>query len=69
MAEQKQLAELHDIAAKELIQLIELVVHAGPDDDHAKLVAAKRYVSAISNYGLTRTEHDDASRHDPDGLL
>ena len=42
---------------------------AGPDDDHAKLVAAKRYVSAISNYTLTRTEHDDASAHDPGGLL
>jgi hypothetical protein len=69
MAEQNELAELHDIAAKELIQLIELVLHAGPDDDHAKLVAARRYVSAISNYTLTRTEHDDASRHDPRGLL
>jgi hypothetical protein len=69
MAEQKQLAELHDIAAKELILLIELVLHAGPDDDHAKLAAAKRYVSAISKYGLTLTEHDDASRHDPEGLL
>lgn len=69
MAEQRQLAELHDIAAKELIQLIELVLHTGPDDDHAKLVAAKRYVSAISNYSLKRTEHDDASRHDPEGLL
>jgi hypothetical protein len=69
MAEQNELAELHDIAAKELIQLIELVLHAGPEDDHAKLVAARRYVSAISNYTLTRTEHDDASRHDPQGLL
>ncbi|SPM38258.1 Mycobacterium numidiamassiliense ORFan [Mycobacterium numidiamassiliense] len=69
MAEQRQLAELHDIAAKELIQLIELVLHAGPDDDHAKLEAAKRYISAISDYGLTRSEHDDASRHDPEGLL
>jgi hypothetical protein len=69
MAEQKEQAELHDIAAKELVQLIELVLHAGPDDDHAKLVAAKRYVSAMSDYTLTRTEHDDASRHDPGGLL
>jgi hypothetical protein len=69
MAEQRDQAELHDIAAKELVQLIELVLHAGPDDDHAKLVAAKRYVSAISDYTLTRTEHDDASRHDPGGLL
>ena len=29
MAEQKELAELHDIAAKELVRLIELVLHAG----------------------------------------
>jgi hypothetical protein len=66
MGEQKELAALHETAADELVHLIEDVLHNGPE--HAK-PQALRYVAAMSNYAVTRAEHDDASRHNVARLM
>ena len=65
--EQRELVDLQETAARELVTLIELVL--GSDAAESAMPQARRYVKAMSSYALTRAEHDDASRHDISGLM